>query len=150
MRSWRSKLWIPESTLKAVDATLRDKRGLDTGSSLYPACDKCSRELATRFAVEAYGMKDRGRTAGGEPYTDIYARCHGEEQIIRIEGMEWMMEGEDGDLTRIAAMGALTFFVPGEVELRIPAQVFRAFLAEKVGGRRARMAVPKALAKAGS
>lgn len=138
MRAWRSKLYIPESTLREVDAAMRDARGIDCGSDLHPACDVCSRRLGTRFAVEEYGMRDRGRTAGGEPYTDIFARCHGEEQVVRIEGMEWNMEldSREADPIRIAAIGSIPFFVPGEIELRIPAEVFRAFMI-RVEARRA-------------
>lgn len=130
MRSWRSKLYIAESTLRAVDASMRDARGIDCGSDLHPQCDVCSRRLGVRFAVEEYGMCDRGRTAGGEPYTDIRARCHGEEQVVRIEGMEWLMEADAAiaDPIRVAAIAAIPFFVPGEIELRIPGKVYRAFM----------------------
>ena len=135
VRAWRSKLYVPESTLRAVDATLRDKRGVDTGSDLHPACDACSKRLAVRFAVESYGIKDKGRTAGGMPFTDVYARCHGEEQVIRIEGMDWQLD-RDGELVRVAAIGALTFFIDGNVELRIPEKFFRAFVDAHNWGKR--------------
>lgn len=130
MRAWRSKLYVAESTLRAVDASMRDARGIDCGSDLHPQCDVCSRRLGVRFAVEEYGMADRGMTAGGEHYTDIRARCHGEEQVVRIEGMQWDMEGDAAqtDPIRVAAIAAIPFFVPGEIELRIPAKVFRAFM----------------------
>lgn len=138
MRAWRSKLFIPESTLRAVDETMRDRRGVDTGSTLHPACDACSRRLGTRFAVEEYMLADRGITPGGDHYTDIRARCHGEEQVIRIEGMQWDMEGDAAnvDPIRVAAIASIPFFVPGELELRIPANVFRSFM-HRVETRRA-------------
>ena len=72
---------------------------------------------------------DSGKTAGGEPYTDIRARCHGAEDVFRIEGMKWEPkdDSERGQLVRIAAMAAIPFFAPS-AERKIPAVVFRSFV----------------------
>ena len=149
MRAWRSKLYIPQATLDKVDKDMRDARGVDTGSLLWPACDVCSTRLAVRFSVEEYGVADRGITPGGEHYTDVRARCHGEEQVIRIEGMQWDFDRDslDGDMTRVAALGALTFFLPGDIELRIPASFYRSFITGKNCSRRAVSVVPSNIAK---
>ena len=83
-------------------------------------------------------MKDRGRTLGGEPYTDIVANCHGEEQVARIEGMEWEPEkrSPEEEAARVAAIAAIVFFTDDADGVVIPAKVYRAFVNEKKFGRR--------------
>ena len=128
MRRWRSKLFLPESVIRAADKDMRRTGGVDGGSTLWPQCQVCSLRTGTRFAVEAYGVADKGLTAGGEPYTDVRARCHGAEDVVRIEGMNWNMkrDGDTADIVRIAAIGAILFF--SEESKTIPARLFRAFI----------------------
>lgn len=130
MRSWRSNLFLPASVIREADRNLRQKHGVDYGSSLWPSCEVCSARLHVRFAVEAVEVADRGHAVGGEPYTDIRARCHGEEDVVRIEGMRWDMarDGKQNDLIRVSAIAAIPFFVVGDKNRTIPAKVFRAFV----------------------
>ncbi len=83
-------------------------------------------------------MKDRGRTLGGEHYTDIFARCHGEEQIVRIEAMQWEPEkrSPEEEAARVAAIAAIIFFTRTGDGVVIPAKAYRAFINEKLYGRR--------------
>lgn len=116
--------------MRANDREMRQQHGIDGGSTLWPKCDRCTRVLGTRFAVEAYEVADRGHTISGEPYTDIRAKCHGEEDVVRLEGCYWDMkrDGVTADAIRAAAVGAIVFFAPEEASRTIPARVFRAFM----------------------
>lgn len=129
MRHWQSKLYLPESVIRQSDRTLRTQWGTDAGPSLWPQCCVCSNRTGTRFAVESYEVADRGTTIGGEPFTDIRARCHGHEHVCRIEGMKWDMErdGRQGDVIRVAAIAAIPFFSREEA-ITIPAMVYRSFV----------------------
>lgn len=84
-------------------------------------------------------MKDRGHTLGGDPYTDVFARCHGEEQVVRIEGMEWNPEERtpEEEAARVAAIAAIIFFTGNAEGVTIPAKVYRAFINDKRTARRA-------------
>lgn len=130
LRSWRSNLYLPVSVLREADRELRQEHGIDPGSTLWPACDACSKRLGLRFAVEEYGIAETGRTITGEKYTDIRARCHGHEDVVRIEGVAWDLktDAKRDELVRIAAIGAITFFAPQDANRTIPARVFRAFI----------------------
>ena len=129
MRHWQSRLYLPESAIRQSDRTLRSKWGTDAGPSLWPACAVCSNRTGTRFAVESYGVAEIGTTLGGEPYTDIRARCHGHEHVARIEGLKWDMkrDGNQADIIRIAAIASIPFF-SREGIITIPAIVFRSFV----------------------
>lgn len=133
MRLWRSKLYLPQSAINKADRELRQRGGIDHGSTLWPACEVCSKRTGIRFAVESYEVADKGHTLGGDPFTDVRARCHGEESVIRIEGLDWNMKRDQAtaDPIRVAAIGALTFFATtGDVT--IPAKVFASAF---IGGR---------------
>lgn len=137
MRSWHSKLILP--------ADYREQEYLSKGqrAGLWPTCPRCSKEQGTEVEVTAYGVKDYGKLPGesGEHYTDFFARCHGEEDIIRIEGFRWdksVLDNVDGgeftseNIARLAAVKALPFFYGGSEAGRcIPAAVFKNFLASQ-------------------
>lgn len=129
-------MYLPASARREADETAP----ADAGGNLVPQCLKCSKKHGQRWGVEGhYGLKDRGHTLGGEPYTDIIANCHGEEQIVRIEGMEWQPETKspEEEAARVAAIAAIVFFTDSADGVTIPARVYRAFINEKMFGRRA-------------
>jgi hypothetical protein len=143
-RVWRSKLWLPVELREQMslnrEAGVREK--------MWPKCYVCTalnmkRGMAREDAwqsVEAYGVEAFGRTLGGIDYTDEWARCHGEKDIIRIEGFrwdkiveEWKQLGEKADKSPIlAAIEALPFFGPGAIRV-IPQHVFLNFMAKYRG-----------------
>lgn len=134
MRNWRSKLILPP------DYQRQEEESRGNQGALWPDCVVCSRREGMAVNVTAYGIKDCGKLPGkkGMYYTDVYARCHGEEDVIRIEDVRWddmKKMNADDHLAVIAAIKALPFFYPGsEAGRSIPASAM-ANLRASVRGR---------------
>lgn len=134
MRYWRSKLgrlWLPEHAIR--EAAEQDAAA--QYNPLWPTCVACSSVQKRKVNVVEYGVRDRGRTPNGEPFTALYAKCHGEEDVLRIDGFDWesmaKSDGTPDHVARIAAIKALPFFMGG-MDRTIPAYVFRQFLSSVV------------------
>lgn len=134
MRSWRRSGLI----LPAWYREQEDLGRVGSDGTLWPACRVCSKKYGYNIAVTAYGIKDEGKLPGknSPEYTDVFARCHGEEDIIRIEGIRWSKtcpkdgsaaeQLSDINVFRMAALKAMPFFHPGSEAGRvIPAAVTR-------------------------
>jgi hypothetical protein len=135
VRFWRSRianspLWLPETAHEAAE-----QDAAEMYNPLWPTCAVCSAVQKRRINVVEYGVKDRGRLPKGDVYTAVYARCHGEEDVIRIDGFDWeemaKSDGTPDHVARIAAIKALPFFAGGG-ERVIPAHVFRQFMSSVV------------------
>lgn len=129
MKFWRSrlgKLWLPEHAVREADA----QAAAGHRNPLWPMCHVCSKEHGKPVDVTEYGVKDHGKMIGGEYWTAFYAKCHGEEDVMRIEGFRFdrWSEGQPDYVARVAAVAALPFFAPG-ADRRIPASVLRNFIA---------------------
>lgn len=130
MKSWQGKLIVP--------AWYREQEELGrvgSDGTLWPACWICSKKEGYNVAVTAYGIRDCGRKDGVD-YTDVYARCHGQEDIVRIEGINWNKTcPKDGtpqevlsnlNILRQSALKMIQFFYQGADDTRtIPLRVMR-------------------------
>lgn len=129
MRTWRSKLLLPKEYIEQERLSQEAKQT----SSLWPICPVCTKKNKFKTEVTAYGVKDFGKLPGttGEHYTDFFAKCHGQEDIIRIEGFRWDKAVKDleENIARLAAIKALPFFYNTASACRcIPLHVMLNFL----------------------
>lgn len=132
MRTWHRNLYLPKDYIEQ-EASARQSH---QSSSLWPICPVCTKREHAPIEVTAYGVKDFGKLPGvtGEHYTDFYARCHGQEDIIRIEGFRWDKMDEDDLVTRLAAIKALPFFYKMDSGCRcIPLSTMLNFMATNRG-----------------
>ena len=116
--SWLSTLaglWVPRECKQEIDETSAGE------APNFPRCHKCSAEKRFRFPVVEYGYKDAHSHAGGlemkrhwsgKYYVDVYARCHGEEQVLRFWAPDKAEKErfEAGDAFSVACITALPFF----------------------------------------
>lgn len=119
MRSWvRNNLLLP--TWYVEQEALSAEAG--EYDPLKPDCVVCSAKNKRWTNVTAYGVESEGRKDGVD-YTDFVARCHGSEDIIRVEGIRWSKTVpknasasevlDDSNILKLAAIKALPFFKPG-------------------------------------
>lgn len=107
MRNYRAKLarnWLEPELLREVTAD-NESGSVGGGADLTPRCCHCSALLGRRVTVVSCTLEHSGRLGTGQYYTDFRAKCHGEEEVLRIKGMRWdSVKGEPHDVASIAAL----------------------------------------------
>ena len=106
-RVWSSKLdrlWLPPELIRE-----RARDVADGATSMNaPRCMRCTRENKRRTSVASWSVKDSGKHMGGDVYTDIRVACHGEERVVRFNGLDWKRHG--GSESLAMKLAAFPFF----------------------------------------
>lgn len=113
-RRWASKLehtWLSKDA--KAEAAADDAAGVEFANM--PKCHRCTALNGRRTAVVSYEVAETGKLPGtGAPFVALRARCHGEEEVLRIANMPWPPPQEKRYLTAIIAA---PFFTGREPEM---------------------------------
>ena len=117
MKNYRSRLarnWIAPELLREVTAD-NEAGAVGAASDLTPRCCHCSTLLGHKVTVVSVAMEHSGKLGDGRAFTDFRAKCHGEEEVLRIKGMSWDKVRESArdphaNAQDLAAIAALPFF----------------------------------------
>lgn len=107
-RVWGSKLgrlWLPPELVRERAADVAD----GATSMNAPRCMLCTRQNGRRTSVASWVVKHSGKHIGGDVYTDIRVVCHGEERVVRFNGLDWKKHG--GSESIAMKLAAFPFFL---------------------------------------
>lgn len=114
-RGWRTSLgriWMPEQG--RYEHAEDEKHEADFRPNA-PRCITCSRRLGRRVGVAELEMVNSGKLLLAGYYTDFRAKCHGAEEVLRINSLRW--DRDAGTARAVEAIKALPFFAVGGPEV---------------------------------